>query len=213
MKASLLFVLFISFNSIAVTEIRLNKSILNSTYIKFEPHTGEPDSFENALALNIEYSQFKYIRDLIKAETGQALKFLTSWMPEGEAHVTTISPPEYKDTLRHFISMKRINEIARDLYIQNSDLKILGIGSGKAKVAGNIEETFFIIVDSKKLRSIRHTIYNEFVAKGGNPSAFDPTWFFPHITIGYTEKDIHEHQGLLKDIKHSYDERFKVIIK
>ena len=67
-----------------------------------------------------------------------------------------------------------------------------------------------MIVDSAKLRLIRYKIYELFVERGGDPKAFDPTWFFPHITIGYTYKDLHENSGVLKNVKHSLDKRFEI---
>jgi hypothetical protein len=185
-------------------------SCATKSSMSFESHTGAADSWDNALALNVEYDSIIKLRKKIEVETGQSLKFFTGWSAQGEAHVTTISPPEYKFVLRHHITMKRINEIALASNIQSADLVRLGIGSGKTKIEGKMEETFFVIVDSIKLREIRIKIHQEFVANGGKPSAFDPTWFFPHMTIGYTKKDIHENSGLLKDLKHSYDNRFKL---
>lgn len=210
MKIFIGLLLLISIKSYALTELHLDKSILNSSKLDFITHTGTPTSFNNALALNIEYHQIKRLREVLMDELGIKINFLTAWNFSGEAHVTTISPPEYKNVLRHFISMKKINEIAISLDIQGADLTVLGLGSGSTKMGGHIEETFFLIVDSNKLRKIRHAIYQEFVKNGGDPSAFDPTWFFPHITIGYTKKDIHENNGLLKDIKHSFDKRFLI---
>jgi hypothetical protein len=204
------FLILISFNSFALTNIELGRSILDPSPMIFIPHTGSPNSFSNALALNIEYDQIKKLRKIIENEIGTNLKFLTAWNIDGEAHVTTISPPEYKDVLRHFISMRRINEIALEHSIQSADIRVLGIGSGKLAMKKKDEETFFLIVDSNKLRNIRHKIYKEFVQNGGDPSAFDPTWFFPHITVGYTKKDIHESNGLFKNTKHSFDNRFSI---
>lgn len=52
----------------------------------------------------------------------------------------------------------------------------------------------------------------DYVAKGGDPGDWDPTWFFPHITLGFTHADLHEHQGVLKNIKHSWDRRFRLVL-
>ena len=54
--------------------------------------------------------------------------------------------------------------------IQSSDLKILGIGSAKR----DNKKTYFLIVESQKLRKIRMAIHRAFVKKGGDPSDFDP---------------------------------------
>tara|TARA_B100000749_G_scaffold280771_1_gene278526 strand:- start:7097 stop:7777 length:681 start_codon:yes stop_codon:yes gene_type:complete len=186
------------------------KRMRNNADLPFEAHivSDNPESFGNALALNVQYEPVKALRPIIEETIGRDLKFLTAWNPEGEAHVTVITPPEYVFTLRHHISMERIHEIAREYEIQKSDIQVLGIGSAKRDIDGSEEETFFVIVDSKNLREIRYKIYEEYVVNGGAPESFDPTWFFPHITIGYTKTDLHENSGVLKNIKHSYDQRF-----
>lgn len=195
----LIAILIINFKVQAI-EVKLDSSILNTSKMPFVTHVGE--GFQNALALNVEYEQIKTIRPLIEKEIGEKLKFLKSWDPEGEAHVTTITPPEFVFTLSKVgVTMEEINKIAREHNIQNTDLQILGLGSGEKEVSGKKEQTFFLIVDSQKLRNIRHAIWKLFVQKGGNPQAFDPTWWFPHITIGYTWKDIHEDSGLIKKSK------------
>lgn len=74
-------------------------------------------------------------------------------------------------------------------------------------IAGNQEETFFVIVESEKLRKIRLKIWQAYVGKGGHPKDSEPAWFFPHITIGFTKQDIHE-PDVLRKIKHSFDSRF-----
>ena len=191
--------------------IEISAQTKNTSSMPFYTHTGDEDSFKNVLALNVEYYQIKKIRKIIEDKIGKHLKFFTAWNINGEAHVTTITPPEYKDHLRFHISMKRINEIATKMEIQNTELEILGIGSGNQLIEAKVETTYFLIVDSAKLRKIRHAIFREFIDNGGNPKSFDPTWFFPHITIGYTKSDIHENSGLIKNIKHSFDSRFEII--
>jgi 2'-5' RNA ligase len=210
MKLQILIILtLLSFKIDAQTNdrilIEVSDKIKNTSSMPFYTHT-----FNNVLALNIEYSQIKKIRKVIEEKIGQKLKFLTAWNINGEAHVTTITPPEYKDHLRFHISMTRINQIATEMEIQNTELEILGIGSGNKLIEGKVETTYFVIVDSAKLRRIRHAIFREFVDNGGNPKSFDPAWFFPHITIGYTKSDIHENSGLIKNIKHSLDNRFEL---
>ena len=92
--------------------------------------------------------------------------------------------------------------------LQEARLSILGIGSAKGIVNGKEAETFFVIVDSAQLRNIRQQIFYAFTRAGGDRGSFDPTWFFPHITIGYIETDLHESNGVLKNLKHSLDKRF-----
>jgi 2'-5' RNA ligase len=187
--------------------LTVSEKILQNEELPFVSHRGK-GPFDNVLAMNIQYEPVKLLRDPIEKTIGRKLDYLKSWDPQGEAHVTTVTPVEYAEVLRSKLTMAEIDAIATKNKIQSSDLKILGIGSG-AKTKGNKkEETFFILVESLNLRKIRQEIYDEFVRKGGSPSAWDPAWFFPHVTIGYTQSDLHEGDGVMKNIGHSWDKRF-----
>ena len=200
---TLFFCILFALNSKA-TLLTLDSSVTNGNSMSFETHR-EPYT----LALNLPYEPILKLRNEIAELLDLNLKFFTGWHAEGEAHVTIISPPEINILSKH-LAMEEIDQIAREHEIQNSDLVLLGLGSGKAKVNDEIHETFFVIVDSSNIRKIRLAIYKAYVEAKGNPSEFDPTWYFPHITVGFTHNDVHEHQGLLKDIKHSWEKRFQV---
>lgn len=165
------------------------------------------------LALNVEYQDVKRLRSEISNLISRPLTFFKGWDKQGEAHVTIITPPEYNFKLKPYVSPKAINRIAQDYDIQSADVRVLGIGSGKKSFNGEIGETFFIIVESSKLRQIRHAIYKEYLKNKGpvsGPNAFNPNQFYPHITIGFTHDDIHENDGLIKDVQHSLDKRFQL---
>ncbi|HVJ65091.1 MAG TPA: hypothetical protein VM901_07545 [Bdellovibrionota bacterium] len=172
----------------------------------FISHKG-PGAFDNALALNIPYEPIKDIRSQLEQSLGGSLNYLKSWAPNGEAHVTTITPPEFANVLGKFLTMKEIEDIALKNQIQHADVVLLGLGAGKKMINGIYEETFFVIVDSLKLRHIRNQIWRLYVNKGGDPKAWDPSWFFPHITVGYTKQDLHE-PDVIKNIRGSLDTRF-----
>lgn len=198
-----LVVIFFNFKAWAYTEQLID--LKSNSNLGFIEHIDEDDaSYGNSLALNVNYESILKLRTRISTVIGKKLKFFQGWSLDGEAHVTTITPPEYVNTLRHYISIRRIHEIAIEENIQSAELEILGIGSGEKIIDGTKEQTFFVIVDSAKLRHIRMRIYREFVKNGGNPRDFDPHWFFPHITIGFTLRDIHE-PDILKNIKYSLD--------
>ncbi len=184
---------------------------LNPKRMSFISHTG-PGPFDNALALNIPYGPIEAMRLPIERVIERPLDYLKIWDPRGEAHVTIITPPEFSNVLSKHLTMKDIESVAIEYKIQSADLIVLGVGSGKKEIDGVIEETFFVVVDSRKIRRIRHEIWKLFVKKGGDPAAWDPTWFFPHITIGYTKQDLHE-PDVMKNIKGSWDRRFKLVIQ
>jgi len=199
------FALLLSTAACAQTTLRMDPETGNAGSMAFETHTNP-----YTLALNTPLPPIIFLRSQIASELSLTLNFFTGWNPAGEAHVTVITPPEFINVLSAKLTEEDINRIASEYNIQGADLKIMGLGSGKAVVGAETHETFFLIVDSLKLREIRHAIHSAFVKKGGNPSAFDPSWYFPHITVGYTHSDVHEYQGLIKSVKHSWDPRFQI---
>jgi 2'-5' RNA ligase len=72
---------------------------------------------------------------------------------------------------------------------------------GKLNIDGVEEKTFYIVVESPELVAIRQEIQNLFLLKGGNEKDFVAENFYPHITIGYTKRDLHDEDGIIKDAK------------
>lgn len=177
--------------------------------LPFIEHSG-PGQWDNSLAMNLPYAPAMNARLDISALLGLRLDCFKGWDPRGEAHITVITPVEYWDVLRQKLSMAEINAIALDCGIQSSDVKLLGIGSGRAVLNGKEEETFFIIAESRNLRRIRREIARRFVEKGGLPGLFYPETFYPHITLGYTLRDLHIQDGVIKDAAHSLDKRLQL---
>jgi 2'-5' RNA ligase len=167
---------------------------------------------DNAMVMNITYAPIKNLRQKLNQALGKDLDYFKTWNENGEAHITLVTPDEYFNVLKSKLSMREIEAIAERYEIQSSKINVLGIGSGKVSLDGKDEETFFVIVDSADLRLIRQMIFYEFTRRGGDRSAFDPTWFFPHITIGYTKRDLHEADGIIKNLKYSFDKRFRLKI-
>lgn len=198
------------------TYIPLSKSILNNANLPFYSHTG-PGEFDTALAMNVHHEPVSRLRNYIESRIGVPLKFFKLWNPNGEAHVTVITPPEYSKALKNHVSIEEMEHISAQHHLQASDLKILGIGHGHAQNAdGSIQpelgETFFLIVYSTNLLNIRRHIQKNYLQRGGDPKQFDAENFYPHITIGYTVQDLHESHGVKKDMEHSLDRRFSLVL-
>lgn len=79
--------------------------------------------------------------------------------------------------------------------IQGSNFDVTCLGSGKK----DKDHTYFIVVESQDLVEIRKDVQKLFVHRGGDPLAFNPTKFYPHITLGFTTRDLHESDGVIKD--------------
>lgn len=204
----------------ASTRLVLDRSVLEAKALAPVVAQG-PKEFDNALAMNIPYEPVLAVRQQLQAAYPRSLFFFKGWMPEGEAHVTVITPIEFRDMQRGMkagaagFSMTQIGDVAKAEGIQHSDLKILGLGSGRAQLEGQEEEAFFIVVESKALIRLRRKIHERYVASGGNATAFEPEHFYPHITVGFTkrDRDLHEADGVIKDMSHSRDRRFELWLR
>lgn len=204
---------------VALAFLLLIPTVVAEPYLlQLRPESGQPShvTFEchrspYTLAINLPNEPYQLLFLEIQKALGLKLKRFTGWNPAGESHLTVVTPPEFEMTLSRHLSAEEIDTIACDLRIQEADIRPLGIGTGAVIHAdGTPGQTFFLIADSAKAREVRHAIHMAYVNKGGEPSDWDPTWYFPHVTIGFTHSDIHEQQGLLKDIKHAWDHRFRL---
>lgn len=192
--------------------VTLDPSVKKNADLPFVSHSG-PGRFDTALAMNVRYQPILELRKQITSILGMPLDFFKGWDPGGEAHVTVVTPLEYHDVLKQHVSIDRIDAIARDGRIQEAQLKVLGIGCGRAMVDGKSEETYFLVVESDDLLRVRQRIHDAYVAAGGRPGSWDPKHFYPHVTIGYTKRDLHEADGVIKDIFHSLDSRFNLSLR
>lgn len=165
-------------------------SARQTPFIKYEG-VGELDNY---LAMNLPFEPVaKLFAQLLVSER----KPMTS---RGEAHITVVTPIEYWQILRPAgISMANINAIAESAQIQNAQFEVKCLGRGEASIDGKNEQTFFVVVKSDDLLEIRRQVHSLLVSKGAQTPAFDPEHFAPHITVGFTKRDLHEADGVIKD--------------
>lgn len=189
------FLILISSSAAFAGSLTLKSSLLDGTSVKFLKFEGK-GPFDSYLTMNLP---FPPAAGLFKQVLVQEKTQLTN---RGEAHITVITPVEFWNILKpQGVSMKEINKIAEDMKIQSSRFQPLCLGYGKATVDGNSERTFYIVVASDDLINIRREIQKLFISKGGSESAFVPTNYYPHVTIGFTKRDLHESDGVIKDAK------------
>lgn len=145
------------------------------------------------LAMTLNYEPFKEFVDKVDHFTYRAVQ------NRGEAHITVITPPEFKDDLSKFVTIQEINEIAEKSDIQKSSYKPVCLGKGTLVENGKFLENYFIVVESESLLNIRKKVAELYHKRGG--SKFDPLHFYPHITLGFTDRDLHENAGIIKDAR------------
>lgn len=159
----------------------LDPGIYATSHLSFESSSGA-----DYLAMNVPYAPVHKIDVELMRRLGKILR------DRNESHITVITPPEFQSISAH-ISMSEIKTLAKTMNLQASAFKVRCLGRGKAR--GGLE-TYYIVVVSDALVTFRQAIEEQVKANGGS---FDAEHFYPHITIGFTARDLHESDGVIKD--------------
>lgn len=153
----------------------------------------ENQPMKSYLAMNLVFDEFVGIRNELEKQMNQPLRH------RDEAHITVISPIEYDQILSKRISIQEINKIAETMHLQKSSFKKLCLGKGTSFLEHKSEATYFVVVQSESLFQIRKAVHQLYQSKGGAATDFNPEAFYPHITIGFTKRDLHFEDGVVKD--------------
>lgn len=159
--------------------------------VDFIEHVNPNQPMQNYLSLNIAFSEVARIRQKLEARLGQTLK------NRGEAHITVITPVEFiKSQAMQKVGMKAVHNKALQYEIQNINYKPVCVGRGQKKdeKSGQTQQTFFIVVQSPELFELRKKIKEELQLND-----FSLENFYPHITLGFTHRDLHFEEGVVKD--------------
>lgn len=166
-------------------EIVSTTQLTDGRTVNFKPQS-------NYLSMELNFKPSDAVRREVEKDLGMKLK------NRGEAHITVLTPPEY-NILKDKISIQEINEIALKSHIQESLVKPICVGVGESKNNSALK-TYYVVVLSQNLLNIRTIIANEYKTRGGDPEKFDANAFYPHITLGYTDRDLHlESDGVIKN--------------
>lgn len=145
------------------------------------------------LAMNLDHQAFSSLREALETKLNRKL------LHRDESHITVITPPEFTSALMKKIKMADIEAIAAKMKIQEIPFKPICIGRGSASIKGIDQQTYYVVVQSDQLFQLRRAIQNEFIKRGGKAEDFNADNYFPHITLGFTERDLHESDGVIKD--------------
>lgn len=196
------FLMMILQTQAAPLTLHLSRQIHQHSKMPFLTFEG-PGPFDTYLSMNLPAGPVEKVLQQLQQNYNPLLK------GRGEAHITVITPPEYHQVLRTKISIAEINQLARELHLQDQPFEVLGLGSARV----GQEEAFFLLVKAPGLLKIRKEIAALFSARGGHLQNFVPEHFYPHITVGFVNRDLHESDGVIKDPEHSLDPRFRLEIK
>lgn len=158
---------------------------------EFIPHT-EEKPFKAYLAMNLPYAPYQALHEQLQKAEGITLT------TRGEAHITVITPIEYDKVLKKHLSIAEIHKIAEAAKIQDTPYTPVCIGSGQKVIDGKIEKTYFVVVESPGLIDLRGQIEEAYVKNGGKLQDFVPEKFSPHVTLGFTARDLHAEDGVTK---------------
>lgn len=181
------------FEAFSVTpKYGLSRKIFDNSKLPFISHQG-PGPLENYLSMEV---QFEPVADLFKQLLVHERSTLTN---RGEAHITVLTPVEYHEILKSKLSIKEIDELAKKHKLQQSTFTIVCMGEANLEINNKVESTFYIVIRSPDLLKLREEIQKAWLAKGGEKEMFRPEYFYPHITVGYTLRDLHMNDGIIKD--------------
>jgi 2'-5' RNA ligase len=144
------------------------------------------------LSIDLPHPAFEKIRREVEQNQKVTLK------NRGESHITVITPPEYKK-IQQKVTMKEIYQLAKNIKLMESPYRPLCIGRGQIKDSPDEGVTFYVVVDSERLFELRQNVLSLYLSRGGTPGDFSPENFYPHITLGFTKRDLHFEDGVIKD--------------
>jgi 2'-5' RNA ligase len=177
--------------------LKLSTNFYRSDLVKFQSNSG-PKPFQSWLQQTLDYTYVKPLFDQIQAIVKKPLK------NRGEAHITVVTPPEFDQVLKPVgITMDDINRLANKLWIQRAEFKVKCVGRARTRLNnyenGDVDEVYFIVVESEDLLKIREEIQKMYISKGGEPALFAARAFWPHVTVGFTTRDMFLQDGVWKD--------------
>lgn len=182
-------------NVVLATQLHLDGKIKDTDSVEFESFSGTGE-FDTWMQMTLPYPPMADLLNQVRRWEGIPLR------NRGEAHITVVTPVEFWNALKpHGITVQAMDELAREMNIQASRFDVLCLGRGAVKIHGKLEKTYYVVVRSDDLIRIRKKIQELLVSQGGKPEDFEPLNYFPHITLGFTKRDLYESDGVKKDIQ------------
>lgn len=179
-----------------IQEYQNRKPVKHAGY--YDPLT-QSGKWLNYLVLDLPYEPVQLLRKkiegLIKVDLSETEKKRGK-----EAHITIITPVEYWNLHSH-LKMQKINQLFLN---RVQALSFEPICIGKGSINEDKLSTFYIVIKSDEIIELRKEIQKIFIQNGGSPTAFQPENYFPHITIGFNQRDLHLSDGVKKDQRSCY---------
>ena len=62
-------------------------------------------------------------------------------------------------------------------------------------------QTYYVVVSSEGMLDFRRTVTRAFIEAGGQADDFDAEAYWPHVTLGFTKRDLFESDGVIKNLE------------
>lgn len=172
-------ILLFSLSSFAFSQEDHIYSVNRSVY-KTMPYT-EIYKKQGVLVYNVDFGPVNELKKSIEDNFEIKLK------DRGEAHITVLTPPEYKK-ISAYLNAEEIHLRFKD-EIQRIQFTVKCLGQLREKR----NTVYYIVVESSGLLDLRTKIFEMAKENAQNASIdFDPVKFYPHITVGFIDGDIHD---------------------
>ncbi|MBL7687376.1 MAG: hypothetical protein JNJ49_05035 [Bdellovibrionaceae bacterium] len=149
---------------------------------------GPSDETARYVTVDLPYDPFRRLTESL--ETLEGIKLKT----RGEAHITLITPPEF-DVLSKHLAESEIRHAFDAVALRPAEPICVGRGHvGAAK-------TYYVVVKLASALKVRELLAKKFKARGGDLAQFKAAVFYPHVTLGFTDRDLHIQDGVVKDAK------------
>ncbi len=162
--------------------------------LSFERHAfdggvrGPSDETARYVTVDLPYDPFRRLTESL--ETFEGIKLKT----RGEAHITLITPPEF-DVLSKHLAEGEIRHAFDAVALRPAEPVCVGRGHvGAAK-------TYYVVVKLASALKARELLAQKFKSRGGDEAQFKAAVFYPHVTLGFTDRDLHIQDGVIKDAK------------
>lgn len=167
-------------SEVSADEERLSESeeqLADSPGLPYKPEAARLSmpyvAHRNYSAMNIATDWLVGLREAISDQKNVELK------DRGEAHITILRPHEFSQ-IERVIGSEVIHQTLRDLGVQEFGFRPLCVGS----ISKRDQSTYYIVVESDAILSARDLLFKE-------ANLETPHEYYPHITLGFTRKDLH----------------------
>lgn len=149
-------------------------------------------SHDDWFAVALDFAPLEKLRGQLEKRIGKPL------LHRGEAHLTLVTPPEW-GILSQVLRMKDVEALATKKKVHERPFTVRCVKKVSAKFAGATEESWFVAVSAPELLEFRKDLWRLYMAKGGSSEDFKWRRWVPHITLGFTKRDLYDEDLVNKE--------------